>query len=264
VCTTSRSWRTADPHDQTEIMVLMPRAVRRLLPLLLLGLLSCGSSGPPDLGDGLSVLFIGNSLTYTDDIPARVDGLARAARLNRIRVASVAFPDYSLEDHWNSGEALDSIARGGWDAVVLQQGPSSLPASQTNLREWTGRFAERIRQVGARPALYMVWPPAGGNWDGVVAGYTGAAEASDAVLLPAGQAWRAVLAAHPEIALYGPDQFHPTRAGAYLAALVIFGGLADRTTEGLTHQRPIDGLSPQVAATLERAADEANRSYGRP
>ena len=243
--------------------VLLYRAARRLLPLLLLGLLSCGSSGPPDDGDGLSILFIGNSLTYTENVPTLVEGLGHAARLDRIRVAVVALPDYSLEDHWNRGEALDSIDRGGWDAVVLQQGPSSLVSSQLHLREWAGRFAERIRAAGGRPALYMVWPPVGGSWDGVVAAYTDAAAASDAALLPAGRAWQAVLAAHPEIALYGPDQFHPTRAGAYLAALVIFGGLADRATEGLSQQRPIDGIPAQAAAALERAADEANRTYGR-
>jgi len=241
---------------------LMRRGARRLLPLVLLGLLSCGSSGPPD-PSGLSILFIGNSLTYTQNVPLLVEGLGHAARLDRMYVVSVAFPDYSLEDHWNRAEALDSIDRGGWDAVVLQQGPSSLPASQAHLLEWTGRFAERIRAAGGRPALYMVWPPVGGSWDGVVKAYTGAAESTDAILLPAGRAWQAVLAAHPEIALYGPDSFHPSRAGAYLAALVIFGGLADRTTEGLTQQRPIDGLSAPVATTLERAADEANRTYGR-
>lgn len=242
---------------------LEDRPLRGLLPLLLLGLLSCGSSGPPDLGESLSVLFIGNSLTYTENLPSLVEGLGRAADLDRVRVASVAKPDYSLEDHWNDGEALDSIDQGGWDAVVLQQGPSSLPASQTHLLEWTGRFSERIRAAGGRPAVYLVWPPADGNWDGVVAAYTAAAEGSDAVLLPAGRAWQAVLGAHPEVDLYGPDQFHPTRAGAYLAALVIFGGLADRTTVGLTQHRPIDGLSDQTVSVLERAADEANRTYGR-
>jgi hypothetical protein len=242
---------------------LVRRGARRLLPLVLLGSLSCGSSGPADQGNGLSILFIGNSLTYTENVPTLVDGLGRAARLDHIRVASVAFPDYSLEDHWNQGDALDSIDRGGWDVVVLQQGPSSLPANQANLLDWTGRFAERIRAAGGRPAMYMVWPPVGGDWDGVVAAYTNAAQTNHAALLPAGRAWQVVLAAHPEIALYGPDQFHPTRAGAYLTALVIFGGLADRTTEGLTQQRPINGLSAQVATTLERAADEANRTYGR-
>lgn len=234
-----------------------------VLPLLLVGLLSCGSSGPPDPGESLTVLFIGNSLTYTENIPALVEGLGHAAGLDRVRVVAVAKPDYSLEDHWNDGEALDSIAEGGWDAVVMQQGPSSLVASQAHLLEWTGRFAERIRAVGAEPAVYMVWPPADGFWDGVVAGYTAAAEAHDAVLLPAGRAWQAVLGAHPEIGLYSNDQFHPSRAGAYLAALVIFGGLTDRPTVGLTQQRPIDGLSDQTVSVLEHAADEANQTYGR-
>jgi hypothetical protein len=242
---------------------LEDRRLRGMLPLLLVGLLSCGSSGPPDLGESLSVLFVGNSLTYTENLPALVEGLGRAAELDRVRVASVAKPDYSLEDHWNDGEALDSIDRGGWDAVVLQQGPSSLPESQAHLLEWTGRLAERIRAAGGRPAVYMVWPPAYGDWDGVVAAYTAAAEGTDAVLLPAGRAWQAVLGAHPEIELYGPDRFHPTRAGAYLSALVIFGGLADRTTVGLTQRRPIAGLSSQTVAVLEHAADEANSTYGR-
>jgi hypothetical protein len=156
---------------------LEDRRLRGLLPLLLLGLLSCGSSsGPPDLGESLSVLFVGNSLTYTENLPALVEGLSRAAGLDRVRVASVAKPDYSLEDHWNDGEALDSIGQGGWDAVVLQQGPSSLLASQAHLLEWTGRFAERIRGAGAKPAVYMVWPPADGSWDGVVTAYTAAGE----------------------------------------------------------------------------------------
>ena len=49
---------------------LEDRRLRGLLPLLLLGLLSCGSSsGPPDLGESLSVLFVGNSLTYTENLP---------------------------------------------------------------------------------------------------------------------------------------------------------------------------------------------------
>jgi len=235
--------------------------MRRLLPLILFGLLSCGSTSPPEL-EGLSVLFIRNSHTYTNDVPGLVASLARNAGLARIRTAQVVLPNYSLEDHWIRGEALDSIARGTWDFVVLQQGPSSLPESQAHLIEWTGRFAERIRAAGARPAVYMVWPPADGNWDGVVASYTNAATQSNAVLLPVGHAWLAVLRDHPEIALYGPDRFHPAAGGAYLAALVIFGGLAERTTEGLSLQQPILPLSQAQAVTLERAADEANRAYG--
>jgi hypothetical protein len=108
-------------------------------------------------------------------------------------VSSVAFGDYSLEDHWNRGDALRAIASARWDFVVLQQGPSSLPESRALLVDYATRFAREIRRAGARPALYMVWPPLSREdaWDDVTASYTAAAAAVDGLLLPAGEALRA-------------------------------------------------------------------------
>ena len=61
----------------------------------------------------------------------------------RIDCESIAFPNYSLEDHWNRGDAAKAIARGGWQTVILQQGPSALPESQVLLREYTRKFDAR-------------------------------------------------------------------------------------------------------------------------
>src|SRR5262245_23603813 len=69
------------------------------------------------------VLFIGNSLTYVNDLPAMVTALADSAGAGPLVVESVVFGGYSLEDHWNQGDALRAIERGGWSVVVLQQGP---------------------------------------------------------------------------------------------------------------------------------------------
>ena len=74
------------------------------------------------------VLFVGNSLTYANDLPAMVATLARAAG-KPMQVDSVALPDFGLEEHWQQGDARRAIARGGWTYVVLQQGPSALPDS---------------------------------------------------------------------------------------------------------------------------------------
>ena len=78
---------------------------------------------------GHHVLFIGNSLTYVNDLPATLSALA-AASGDTIRVSSVAFPDYALEDHLAEGSAAKAIALGGWELVVLQQGPSSVEANR--------------------------------------------------------------------------------------------------------------------------------------
>ena len=104
----------------------------------------------------LRVLFIGNSLTYSNDLPAIVAALAESSQQKRFIYKTIAVPNFSLEDHWNLGDAQKAIAKDKWDVVVLQQGPSGLPESRQSLLEYTRRFAQAIRAVGAKPALYQV------------------------------------------------------------------------------------------------------------
>jgi hypothetical protein len=52
----------------------------------------------------LRILFIGNSLTYVNDLPALVQAIGKANG-EKVETRMVAYPDYSLEDHWNSGDA---------------------------------------------------------------------------------------------------------------------------------------------------------------
>ena len=197
------------------------------------------------------LLFIGNSLTYANELPELVQTLAKAGGVDVI-CKSIAPPDYSLEDHWNKGEALRVIRAGGWSLVILQQGPSALPESQVLLREYTKRFDGEIKRAGARTALYMVWPSKARfqDFDGVSRSYTNAAADVGGLLLPAGDAWRAAWALDPALALYSADDFHPSREGTYLAALVIV-----QRALGIAPDRlPAPGIKPDVARLLRQAA----------
>ena len=234
------------------------------LLLLTAATASCGSTAPNLPDDGLSVLFVGNSLTAANDLPGMVAALAEAAGVDRFRYQEVTSGGFSLEDHWNDGRAVAAIEESRWDIVVLQQGPSSLESSRLNLIEYAQLFAGKIRERGGRPALYMVWPPLGGDWDAVTRSYTDAAVAVAGKLFPAGEALRAVHAEEPGIPMFAADQFHPSREGTYLAALVIIGGLTGRSTEGLSLFRPIVDLGPGESAKLERAADQVNHDRGIP
>ena len=100
-----------------------------------------GFEGPIAEAD-VRVLFVGNSLTYTNDLPAMVWTIAEAAG-HTFAFATVTRPNYSLEDHWNAS-AGDAVRAAEADFVVLQQGPSSLPENQDYLRSWTERFAPVI------------------------------------------------------------------------------------------------------------------------
>ena len=225
--------------------------------------LACGGAGPVEVepGDG-GVLFVGNSLTYANDLPEMVRALALASG-ETLRIGMVANPDWSLEDHWNGGDARATIRR-WWDVVVLQQGPSSLPESRTLLIDYARRFAGEIRAAGATPALYAVWPSRSrfGDFDRASESYRLAAEDVDGTLLPAGEAWRAAWRADPDLQLYAADGLHPSAAGTYAAALVIYAGLLHRSPVGapstLTLRTgAVVRIDPAMAEVLQRAAEAA-------
>jgi hypothetical protein len=170
----------------------------------------------------LRVLFVGNSLTFTNDLPQIVAALADSAG-KPMRARAVTGSGINLDDHWRGGKARRLLAQGEWDVVVLQQGPSALAGSRTLLREYSRRFATEIRRAGARPALYMVWPSKHrlSELDQVRESYRRAATDVDGIFLPAGEAWRAAWRQDPSLSLYARDQRHPSATGSYLAALVI-------------------------------------------
>lgn len=215
------------------------------------------SPAPAAAQEPLRVLFIGNSLTTVNDLPALVRRIAEADGA-RMHTKTVALDGVSLEDHWNHGTAGREIARGRWDFVVLQQGPSSLPDSRTVLREYVGRFDGAIRKAGARPALYMVWPARArqADFERVSESYRLAAADIDAVLLPVGEAWRAAWKQAPSARLYGADNFHPSRDGSWLAALVIYCRLSGKPPEAI---KAWPRGFPKEAALFVNAVTEAFR-----
>jgi hypothetical protein len=243
---------------------------RALTFLLVLSLLGCGRNvtappQPPPPERALRLLFIGNSLTSVNDLPGMVTALSKAAGdAHPIETEAVAYSNYALEDHWAQGDAARAIARGGWNAVVLQQGPSSLAASRANLIEYTRRFAPLIRQMGARPALYGVWPEAARLYafDACIESYRAAADSVDGALYPVALAWKTAWAMDASLPLYGSDQFHPSPLGTYLAALVVYAVVRERSPVGLPSTLIVGGTSVQLdslqAHTVQLAAEQVS------
>jgi hypothetical protein len=121
--------------------------------LVAAAVLAVGAEAAPV--QSLRVLFVGNSLTATNDLPAHVAALAQVTG-RKLEYGAVTFGGYNLEDHWNNGEARKALANGNWDFVVMQQGPSAFPESQADLRLWATRFADEARAHGTRPGLLTV------------------------------------------------------------------------------------------------------------
>jgi hypothetical protein len=238
--------------------------LRALLLFPLAGCLTSLSTGLDTalFGEGRRVLFIGNSLTYVNDLPGMLKALADSAGGDRIAVAMVAFPDFNLEDHRAQGVAQREIAKGGWELVVLQQGPSSVEENRAQLRLSTDSFAVRMRAVNARPALYSVWPTSSRRQDftRAIESYTLAAADVNGLLIPVAAAWLAAWRRDSTLALYDLDGLHPAPMGTYLAALVFYARITGRTPVGLPARLGWRGgtmqLTAPTALTLQRAAAE--------
>lgn len=214
-----------------------------------------GVEEKPESKKTLSVLFIGNSLTTTHDVPDRVEELFVAAGFEP-EVEVLAGPNLGLEDHWKSRRVQRTLKRAqGWDFVVLQQGPSATEG-RPSLLEYSQRFADLLREAGGRTALYMVWPSNQRAFDfpGVRESYATAATQTDSLLLPVGDAWRVAWHLDGTLRLYGADGFHPSLAGSYLAALVIFEGLSgEEAPLDATWRRRLGESEFDVLAAAARA-----------
>jgi hypothetical protein len=204
----------------------------------------------------LRVLFVGNSLTQTNDLPAQVARLAAASK-RAFAYRTVVFGGFNLEDQWNEGEARAALHTGDFDVVVVQQGPSALPQSQVDLAKWASIWADEARSSGTRLALWTVWPEAWrqGALTDVIASYRNAAVAAHADLYPAGEAWLYAWQCLPSLALYGPDGFHPSELGTYAAALVVYGGLFKAPVRTIAAGKP--GLEAKTVRLLQWSAAKA-------
>lgn len=217
---------------------------------------------------GHHVLFVGNSLTYTNDLPATVAAIARDAG-DTIRVRSESGPNLALIDHLNGATAAAAaIAAEAWEFVILQQGPTPAGICRDSLVLWTTMFDPLIRASGATTALLMPWTAKnqmGSLLEDVRVSFQEAAAAVGGVFIPAGEAWRIALAANPALALWGSDDFHPGGTGTFLTALVVYERITGHDARDLPARAFAGGAPfPLEAATvrlLQRAAHDANEAF---
>ena len=216
---------------------------------------------------GIHMLFIGNSLTYTNELPRTVADIATQAG-DTIRVRTVARPNFAVIDHaLGMSDAIDVIKSQSWDYVVLQQGPTTVGINRDTLIIATKLLDPDVRAAGGKTAQLMSWPDADSRqtFPAVRASFQAAAQAVNGVFIPAGDAWRAALEADPTIQLYGIDRYHPARLGTYLAALVVYERVSGRDVRSLPATATVAGTrlvaSEQTIRFLQQIAHETVLRY---
>jgi hypothetical protein len=170
----------------------------------------------------INILFIGNSLTYTNNLPELVK---KSAKLQGVEINSkmIAFPNYAIIDHWKDGEVQKLIASKKYDFVIIQQGPSSQINGRNMLIEYGKKYSSICELNNTKLCYFMVWPSLNyyQTFDGVIKNHKDAASINNSILLPVGKVWKDYFDKTDDFHYYGSDGFHPSLEGSKIAAKVI-------------------------------------------
>lgn len=168
------------------------------------------------------ILFVGNSLTFTNDLPLMVEKHA-SARGIPIGTDMLAFPNYALEDHWFDGEMEKLIRTCRYEFVIVQLGPSSQGDGLEMLLNYGSKIKNLCDQYDTKLVFFMVWPAKINyhTFPGVIRNYSEAAGTTVSLLCPVGKAWKQHMDATGDFSYYGPDGFHPSIKGSELAARML-------------------------------------------
>lgn len=214
------------------------------------------------IDEPLRVFFVGNSYTFTNDLPTMVETIADGAT-RPLDHQTVAVAGAKVVDHLANPAVIDALAE-PWDVVVLQ-GQSFEPVFEPeDFVDAVVDFAAMMHPE-SELVLFETWARREGAGvlldfgltaaemqEALTEGYAAAATASGATVAPVGQAWAKSLSDAPRITLHISDDSHPTVAGTFLASSVFFEVLTggDPTTNAFTP----NGLDPADADTLEAIA----------
>jgi PKD repeat protein len=219
--------------------------------------------------DSLSVLFIGNSYTYVNDLPTVFLSLTQSLGDNAA-IDSKTNGGFTFQNHLIDPLTHTKIKSQDWDYVILQgqsQEPS-FPFDQvnTNTLPPAVQLADSVyaNNFCSQVMYFMTWGRQIGDpqWDSINTfdkmnfrlrnAYVRISDSAQASVSPVGVAWKYVRDNFPAINLYSADGSHPSMEGTYLAACTFYASLFRKSPLGATYTA---GLNSTVAQQLQAAAN---------
>ena len=245
------------------------------LPALLV--IVCALVGTPafaaDAPPATRVLFIGNSYTYVNNVPALVEAVALRAGGAPIETEMLVAPGVELVAFVEAGTALERLAKERWDFVVLQElgghlaclssRQRPLPSECTESINAHRKLAKAARGNGARLVLFGTWSMTDGVQGVVSRGSRRVAAMIDATLVDVGWMLERARKADPALALFQPDK-HLARDGSLLAAIALWQAISGRRFTPVAFAADVPVWPPDTGYSLRRYVSELERRLPEP
>jgi prepilin-type N-terminal cleavage/methylation domain-containing protein len=214
----------------------------------------------------LKIVFLGNSHTYTSDIPGVIVEFAKTIGVE-IKTKVIVVGGRNLEGQWNGPDAQKAITSEWSDFVVLQEtshGPYDYPELY---QEYVKKFCDLIDNDSV-PLLYLVWADKVSLWiQGGLSGEVVQAMKNNTYseVCFVGEAWRIVRNERPDLDLF-IDITHSSPAGAYLTGCVFHSVIHRLDPKGLpceitTESGSVVSVSPEVASYFQTVAWQVSEKY---
>jgi hypothetical protein len=131
--------------------------VHRLLIFASLLLIHSVVTGQEAAPAPLKVLFIGNSYTGVNDLPAMVVALAEAAGGRKVKADRHLVGGCTFERHVKGTGAIEKIREQKWDVVVLQEQSLRPVIDRDPMFEYARILHAEVKQQGAGTIFYLTW-----------------------------------------------------------------------------------------------------------
>ena len=214
----------------------------------------------------MRVLFIGNSYTHMNSMPALFEKMAISKGI-KIEVGMSAKSSHTFKMHCNRPEMFEAIRSKKWDYVVLQGFSRELTYEPSYLDTasvpYFNQIVDSIKSNNActNVLLYMTWGYKDGfadreevdsyekMSDAVRNGYKYLSEIYNFPIVPVGDVYREIRK-KTDINLYEADNQHPTPFGSYAVASTFYSSIFKTSAKNAFPGK----LTPEDAATIQDIA----------
>lgn len=178
-----------------------------------------------------SVLFVGNSYTYYNEMPEMFEHMARFNGVD-CKIDVSVNGGVSLKDHWEGHAGLNTkpmIKADSFDFVVVQDQSLTPILNPKQTRYFGKKISNLVKQQGGEMIIFQSWsrknnPNSQMQLDRT---FQQLSKEAESAIAPIAKAWHLAIKTYPELELYDADGSHPSIVGSYLTAMIIFKTLFD-------------------------------------
>jgi hypothetical protein len=228
--------------------------------------------------DTTRILFIGNSFTYANNMPQMFQTMADTAHISVVTGmhapggVSVGDTAQGAMAHMNNPTLFALIRSQKWDFAVIQDNQgrfvedSAVFPSKSMVVQGHLNIMDSVKANNscAKIILFAGWgwkngyPQLSNTGIGIInrilINYVVLNDTMKEVVAPIGEAWKKAVNYLPSVNLWDADDAHPSYAGSYLTASVIFSTIFDTAAKTINYN---GALNPSIAYDLRAFADSA-------